>query len=393
MTMKRKKPIPISLYVHIPFCVRKCNYCDFLSAPASEEERRDYVSAVIRELDAVAKEVLDYEAGGLCSHEVSTIFFGGGTPSYLPLGEIQRVMAFIQEHFVVSENGEFTIECNPGTVTKEKLSEYQQAGLNRISFGLQSIHEQELEALGRIHTYEEFVRNYQLARELGFDNINIDLMSQIPYQTYASYAETLLEVLRLSPEHISAYSLILEEGTPFGDDPEWEKLLPNEAVDRKMYANTKNLLKVHGYERYEISNYAKPGYESRHNLCYWSDGMYLGVGIGAASYFHRERFTNIRDIEEYKLHAGNPALLRADRRTLDWQERMEEFMFLGLRKTKGISIEEFEHKFQKNFYQIYGAVTEHYASQGLMIYEKDRVALTDAGIDVSNMILADYLLD
>ena len=274
MSMKR-----LELYVHIPFCERKCEYCDFLSFSADDGEKRAYVAQLADEIRAQGENYRDYL--------VSSIFIGGGTPTTLSGIWILEIMNTVRESFIVATDAEITIECNPGTLSKSKIMHIKKAGINRISFGLQSSIEEELKALGRIHTYKGFLQSYQLAREFGFTNINVDLMSGLPYQTIDSYKTTLKRVCELKPEHISAYSLIIEPGTPFFDkygSGEETALLPDENEDRSMYAITKAVLKEHGYERYEISNYAKPGRECRHNIGYWTGVSYLGLGVGASGY-------------------------------------------------------------------------------------------------------------
>ena len=294
VAITKKKELEI--YIHIPFCVRKCAYCDFLSGPAAPEEQKAYVQALIKEIRAAAC----YRS----RYEVTTIFFGGGTPSLLAGEQLDEIMRTIKESFPIREDAEITMEMNPGTANREKLKAYRQAGINRLSIGLQSANNQELKILGRIHTFETFLETYQMAREEGFDNINVDLMSALPGQTETSYEETVQKVLTLAPEHISSYSLIIEEGTPFfewygkgetGNMPE----LPDEDTERCMYRRTKELLEEAGYYRYEVSNYALPGKECRHNIGYWERKDYLGFGIGAASLLEENRFSNVRDRSVY----------------------------------------------------------------------------------------------
>ncbi|MCD8131901.1 MAG: radical SAM family heme chaperone HemW [Lachnospiraceae bacterium] len=278
----------LSLYVHIPFCVKKCLYCDFLSAPAPEEVQERYLAKLCEEVRRKAPRFQEYR--------VRTVFFGGGTPTAVKPESLCRVLGTIREVFSVDSDAEISLECNPGTASQEALREYRRAGFNRISIGLQSADEELLKALGRIHTYEQFLQTYGWAREAGFENINVDLMSALPGQTPEQYEDTLYRVLALKPEHISAYSLIVEEGTPFAS---MELDLPTEEVDRLMYQRTEEILKGFGYERYEISNYALPGRECRHNLVYWQRGAYLGLGLGAASFYDHIRYKNISDLSVY----------------------------------------------------------------------------------------------
>ena len=322
----------MELYIHIPFCIRKCAYCDFLSRPADEKTQDLYMKALLREVELTGelhkKSVEDVISrwgdldGDICHSEiVDTIFIGGGTPSVVDPHWILRLMEQVRSSFVVAKNAEITMEANPGTLTADKLGLYRQAGINRLSIGLQSTDDGELVRLGRIHTYAEFLHNYRLAREAGFTNINIDLMSALPGQTVKSYEETLHRVIALEPEHISAYSLIIEEGTPFGErygqgeereddhtdesdygaDRQCRDLwkLPTEEEDRQMYHLTKDILAEAGYYRYEISNYARDGYACRHNVGYWTGVPYLGLGLGAASYYKGQRFSNTRNMGEY----------------------------------------------------------------------------------------------
>ena len=370
---------PLELYIHIPFCIQKCLYCDFRSAPSTKEERQEYVLELCRQIRTYRKTAGDY-------HIVS-IFVGGGTPSILEGEQIRGIFGAIRETFVVDEDAEITIEMNPGTVTEEKLKVYREAGIDRLSIGLQSAENEELKILGRIHTYEEFLDTYRLAREMGFGNVSVDLMSAIPGQTAAGWEKTLRKVAGLRPEHISAYSLIIEEGTPFyekygkarddadalRDDP-----LPDEEEERQMYRSTKKILGEYGYQQYEISNYALPGYECRHNLGYWERTEYRGYGLGAASLLGQVRYTNQTELTEYL--KGNT---RGTSEPLTEQAVREEYFFLGLRKTDGVPL---------------GAYGAHYeelikklTAQQLLEERDGRIRLTDRGIDVSNYVLAQFL--
>lgn len=420
----------LELYIHIPFCVRKCAYCDFLSFPSGEEERERYVERLTEEIE---------EAGAVSEGYVATaIFFGGGTPSVLTPKQTERILNAVKKSFYVAEDAEITTEVNPGTADREKLEAWRQAGINRLSFGLQSTENRELQYLGRIHTMEDFLESYRAAREAGFENINIDLMSALPGQTVSSWEKTLRTVVSLQPEHISAYSLIIEEGTPFcqlfGEDrdaAEEKKRrqslgipeLPDEDAERRMYYDTERILGEAGYHRYEISNYAKPGYECRHNKGYWTGTEYLGLGLGASSYINirrekgeaakisasgkesgdrrqLERRSNVRDFKTYlsltrdDFRAGRQI---EERELLTNQAMMEEFMFLGLRLTEGISEMEFFRRFSCALETVYGDVLEKLAGQELMErYEREGAAfwrLTKRGIDVSNCVLAEFLME
>ena len=325
----------LELYIHIPFCVRKCAYCDFRSAPAGREVQAQYVDRLLEEIQKAAPLAEDYE--------VVSAFFGGGTPSILPEEEIGRVMDLLHRQFDWKADAEVTIEANPGTVDGRKLDAYRSFGINRISFGLQSADNEELQKLGRIHTWEQFLESYESARAAGFTNINVDLMSALPGQTRKSWQETLQKVLVLNPEHISAYSLIIEEGTPFyekyADHPE---LLPPEDEERQMYYDTKRILAEQGYERYEISNYARKGYACRHNLGYWSRRDYKGFGLGASSLLNSVRSTVQEDLTEYL--RGNFA---GSNEHLSEQDIREEYFFLGLRKMEGVDPGPYREHYEK----------------------------------------------
>lgn len=388
----------LAIYVHIPFCVRKCDYCDFLSAPATKREREAYVRALGQEIRNFAGE----NGSCLSGYEVCSVFFGGGTPSLLAADHLTGILGILRGCFCVREDAEITVECNPGTVTQEKLVEYCRAGVNRLSLGLQSADAGELRLLGRIHTWEDFLFTYRLARKTGFGNINVDIMGALPGQTVASYEGTLRQVLALRPEHISAYSLIIEEGTPFYERYGGEtaggafpagQCLPNEDAEREMYARTGELLQKEGYLRYEISNYALPGRECRHNICYWERTEYIGFGIGAASLFRGCRLDNERDISVYESRAEQGLGVCARKTRLSRRECMEEFMFLGLRMMRGVSREAFLRQFGQEMDAVYGAVLKKYLGLGLLKETNGRVFLTERGIDVSNAVFCDFLLD
>ena len=340
-----------------------------------------------------------YDLAGM--YHVSSIFIGGGTPSILETQQMRSIFDAIRATFPIDSDAEITVEVNPGTVDKLKLMAYRNVGINRLSIGLQSTDDQELKMLGRIHTYKDFLDTYTLAREVGFQNINVDLMSGIPFQTLGGWEDTLKKVAELGPEHISAYSLIIEEGTPFGErygSEEGRKLLPDEDSEREMYHETKRFLKDCGYERYEISNYAKPGRECRHNIGYWNRTDYLGIGLGASSLIDPMRWKMTSDLSDYLecgKNQGDFANLREEVQTLRVSERMEEFMFLGLRLTKGIELQTFEHQFGKSFWDVYQDAADKLFSEQLLCLDesKKNLRLTDYGVDVSNYALAEFLLD
>ena len=391
----------LSLYIHIPFCVRKCGYCDFLSAPADEKARDRYVQALLMEIER-------YQGTETADRKIKTLYIGGGTPSILSVDQLDCIMQKIKYTFNFCDDIEASMEMNPGTASKEKCRALYQMGINRLSIGLQSTNDMELKTLGRIHSYEDFINTYTWCREDGFQNINVDLMAALPYQIVESYTTGLRKIIRLAPEHISAYSLILEEGTPF-----YQKYnsgcypLPDEEQERLMYRETEQILAQAGYERYEISNYAKKGYACRHNLVYWQGGDYLGLGLGSSSYMDGVRFHNTTDFNTYV----NQGAYVEDREELSVQAKMEEFMFLGLRVMAGVSGTEFEKRFGKTMEDVYGDVLRKHEEEGLLQIERkedrkeaaaaepakgktniEKVMLTTNGVDVSNYVFADFLL-
>lgn len=400
----------VALYIHYPFCVKKCNYCDFLSAPADDDTRIRYLKALEREIKSYRMPVKSDQGAILpckddncdCStgirlpekFSVDTIYIGGGTPSIMTPGQLAELMDALRNSFDVDPDAEISIECNPGTADLEKLTDFRSTGVNRISIGVQSMNDDELRILGRIHSSSDAIRIIRNAREAGFDNINCDLMSAVPRQTCESWRDTLNKVADFGIEHISAYSLIIEEGTPFYDNC---PSLPDEDSEREIYYMTKEILASSGYERYEISNYAKPGMECRHNIGYWTGHDYLGLGIGAASLINGRRFTDIRDIrkyisffENYNYETGIHGI-HENIEKLSINDRMEEFMFLGLRMTKGVSTSDFRARFGKTIEEVYGTVIKRQLELGLITDRNDRIALTDYGTDVSNSVMAEYM--
>ena len=375
----------MELYLHMPFCVRKCAYCDFLSFPTDQETQNLYTRRLREDIDAMGKKYGDIP--------VDTIFIGGGTPSVPDSALIVGIMEHVRKAFHVAEGAEISMEANPGTVTREKLTDYRRAGINRLSFGLQSANDRELKLLGRIHTWEEFLESFHLARECGFTNINIDLMSALPGQTRESWKDTLKRVTDLNPEHISAYSLIIEDGTPFGEkygSEEGRKLLPDEDSEREMYHETKRFLRDCGYERYEISNYAKPGRACRHNIGYWTGLPYLGLGLGASSYMDGCRFAVNSDMKQYL--EEKPGMF-TDVEKLTKKDMEEEFFYVGLRMTAGVSLPEFERRFGVSAKDVYPGLMEMFVEEKAAVFQGDRFVLTDYGLDVSNYIMAQFLQD
>ncbi len=437
----------LGIYIHIPFCVHKCIYCDFLSSPADEETKKRYVNAIIKEI-YLTKEGRDSKAhthkllmdnndgigqgsigqGSIGKKDIVTsIFIGGGTPSVIDALDIKAIIESVRDNYNVSEAAEITIECNPGTLDMTKIEIYREAGINRISFGLQSTSNSELKLLGRIHTYEQFVENYKLARKAGFDNINIDLMSALPGQTIESYRSVLKKAISLETEHISVYSLIIEEGTRLSDNIDRFPPIPSEEDDRYMYHMTKDILAVAGYGQYEISNYARKGYECRHNIKYWERCNYIGFGIGAASLYGEKRYTNISDIRQYMdillgdeddvsqnmeyLSQGIEYVskniecvsqnidveqrieaIRTDVEKLSREDEMSEYMFLGLRKTAGIDIADFKEKFGCDISKIYDKPIKDNIASGLLVHKGNRLYLSQRGIDISNTVMSDFIL-
>ena len=383
----------LGIYLHFPFCVKKCSYCDFLSGPADSGTRKAYADALCREIYSFGRE---YGMRETLSRDgkipVDTIFLGGGTPSVMDPEDLSRVMETVFRVFDVLPGVEISMEMNPGTFREEMLA-FVKKYINRVSLGLQSADDRELQMLGRIHTYSEFESCYGTLRDAGISNINVDLMSAIPGQTLASWERSLDRVLRLRPEHMSCYSLIVEEGTPFYALYEDGRLdLPGEDEEREMYYLTKRLLETYGYHRYEISNYARPGFECRHNIRYWRRSPYVGFGIGAASLLDETRWSNTRDLQEYLSGSGSLRDIREDVQNLSISEQMEEFMFLGLRMMEGVSCVDFAKAFDCNLDSVFGEVCAHLISEGLLAREGDRYKLTARGIDVSNSVLAEFLL-
>ena len=384
---------PIGLYIHFPFCVKKCSYCDFLSGPADSGTKKAYADALCREIVSFGREcgTLDAISEGE-KIPVDTIFLGGGTPSVMNPPDLVRVMETVRGTFDVLPDAEISMEMNPGTFTEEMLA-FVKNYINRVSLGLQSADDSELRVLGRIHTFGEFKKCFDALRDAGVANINVDLMSAIPGQTLTSWESSLTRVLGMRPEHISCYSLIIEDGTPFSDLFEKGRLdLPDEDEEREMYYTTEKLMNAHGFHRYEISNYALPGRECRHNVRYWRRAPYVGFGIGAASLLDETRWNNTRDLQRYLSGSRSLSDIREETQILSVREQMEEFMFLGLRMMEGVSVADFAEKFGCELDSVYGGVCQRLISEGLLFLEGDRYKLTSRGIDISNSVLAEFLL-
>lgn len=442
----------LSIYIHIPFCKQKCIYCDFLSfGDCSYTMQKEYVNALLQEIKAYEEIAAGYF--------VKSIFIGGGTPSYIDADWIAKILDVVRDTFLVKENAEITIEGNPDSLSKEKLAVYKEAGVNRLSIGLQSANADSLKRLHRVHNFDQFVAAFMNARQVGFQNINVDIMSALPGEGIDDYVFTLAKVVSMNPEHISAYSLMVEEETPLARDESLLNLLPSEEQDRQMYSRTKTLLRSSGYERYEISNYCKKGYECQHNITYWTGGEYLGVGLGASSYLKVDlsdeeskwiRFHGVENLNEYIGRFSNCTGMMEDGYTnlyhemetyslyeeerlyegyydqgtskqaqqhlqeyrqleenvllefirdyykdlyfLKRKEQMEEMMFLGLRMMKGVSADDFQKRFQTSVFTIYKDVIERNTKRGLIFVENGRIFLSDMGIDVSNVVMADFML-
>lgn len=364
------------LYIHIPFCIKKCKYCDFNSFSACQKEEDAYLSALFLEMQKYRGEAVD------------TIFIGGGTPTSLSPEQLESLLKNIRNTFVLSKNYEFTIEANPKTLDKEKLEVLKKYGVNRLSIGVQSFNDNELIKLGRVHTGLEAEETINLAKEY-FDNISIDLMCSIPDQTKESFLKNLEKACSLNPTHISCYSLILEEGTPLYDEAEKGNLnLPDEDTEREIYDIACHEMEKHGYLQYEISNFAKSGFESRHNTKYWSCDEYIGIGLSAHSYLDGIRFSNTDDFSSYI----KGEFLSGEREVLSKEDKMSEFMFLGLRMTKGISKTEFRNRFSENLEEVFEKPLLKFKKMGMIEEENDTIRLLKKAISVSNQILCEFIL-
>ncbi|HII4442363.1 TPA: radical SAM family heme chaperone HemW [Clostridium perfringens] len=374
----------ISLYIHIPFCAQKCLYCDFPSFARKDHLRKAYIEALNKEIISLREKHNNLE--------INTIFIGGGTPSVLEADELECLLKEVAK-LNMAKDIEYSMECNPGNLTEEKLEVMKKYGVNRISMGLQAKQDNLLKGLGRIHNYKTFKENFLLARKVGFNNINVDLMFGLPNQRLNEWEETLREIISLEPAHISAYSLIIEEGTAFYNLYENDKLkLPTEEEERKMYHLAKKILEENGFNQYEISNYAKEGKECRHNLAYWNMDNWIGVGSAAASYINGKRIKNISSVEKYINSINEKREAVEEIINNSKNDNMEEFMFMGLRKINGIDENEFKNRFSMNINDVYGEILNKYIDEGLLIRESGRIFLSEKGIEISNIIMADFLL-
>ena len=385
----------IGIYVHIPFCKQKCYYCDFKSYANKEELIEKYIKWLKYEIKEVGEgNKLDYENDLDELVTVKTIYIGGGTPSYLDSKYIKEIIEEIRENFKLADKVEITIEVNPGTVNKTKLLDYINSGINRISIGLQSTDNELLKRIGRIHKYEDFLQTYNMAREVGFKNINVDLMLALPGQTIAKLEKGLKQVIDLQPEHISLYSLIIEDGTKIEKMLKNNEItLPDENIERKMYWETKKVLEEAGYIHYEISNFAKEGYKSEHNWNCWSQKEYMRFGVAAHSYTNDVRFSNIDSIEEYieNYEQGNVTDNFVFHEKQTQSSKMKEYMMLGLRKIEGISIQEFKNKFVGNPLYIYRKELQKLVEEELIEIELDKIKLTKKGLDFANIVWEEFI--
>ncbi len=378
----------IGIYIHIPFCKQKCYYCDFVSYTNKEQEIREYIDCIIKEIQSY--EIKDYN--------VTTIYIGGGTPSFIDGSYIKELMKILKDKLVCNKTKwkdiEITIEINPGTITLQKLKCYIEAGINRISIGLQSTNDSLLKQIGRIHTYEEFLDTYKMARKVGFKNINIDFILGLPSQTIQDLKDTIEKAVKLNPEHISVYSLIVEENTKIEKLINEGKLkLPEKELERQMYWYVKNKLELNGYNHYEISNFAKKGKESRHNKNCWEQKQYIGIGAAAHSYLNNERYSNIENLESYinNIKLGNIEKNKIVHEIQNIEDTEKEYMLLGLRKIEGISINRFKEKFGENPIYIFRKELDKLVTDGLIEIDLDKIKLTNKGLDLANLAFEEFV--
>ena len=385
----------IGLYVHIPFCKSKCLYCDFVSFANKNDMVERYIECVKKEIIQYATENKTMSEHGLePKFIVKTIYIGGGTPSYIDEDYIVQIMETIKHNFEVKEDAEITIEVNPGTASKDKLEAYKKCGINRLSIGLQSTQNKILKNIGRIHTYEEFIITYAHAREAKFKNINVDLMINLPGQTLEDVKDSIKRIINLKPEHISVYSLIVEDNTPIKTLLEMHCLeLASDEVERQMYWYVKETLEKNKYHQYEISNYAKEGHESKHNMDCWNQKEYIGVGLNASSFLDNKRYSNISALEQYitniEQNEMNKNLILEE--TLNEESKMNEYMMLGLRKIAGVNIQEFKNTFNVNPIVRFCKPLEKLTKEGLVQIDENSIKLTNKGIDLANLVWEEFV--
>lgn len=388
----------LGIYIHIPYCKQKCYYCDFISYTNSSLVEK-YVKALIQEL----------EKYDLNTFNVTTIYIGGGTPSYIKSEYIVKILNFIKQKLLKSNNQtkfediEITLEANPGTVDRKKLEDYRNCGINRLSIGLQTTNNVLLKKIGRIHTYEEFLETYKLATNIGFKNINVDLMLGLPNQTINDLKNSLNDIIKLNPNHISVYSLIIEEGTKINDMlTKGELELPNEEIERQMYWYVKNKLELNGYNHYEISNFAKKGQESRHNINCWKQKEYIGIGVAGHSYLDGIRYSNCLKVEDYIENMNNlknplieikntESKIYEIEEIQSLEDKKKEFMLLGLRVIDGVCISEFKEKYVDNPIFVYRKELEKLVNQNLIVIDRNNIRLTNKGLDFANLVWEEFI--
>lgn len=379
----------LGLYIHIPFCKQKCYYCDFVSYAKNEKFFERYIEALLEEMNNF------FDNNDI---EIKTIYIGGGTPSIIDAKYIEKIMNFFKEKDLLKKTKEITIEVNPGTVDEEKIKCYKKAGINRLSIGLQSTDDNMLKKIGRIHCYKDFLNTYKFAKEAGFDNINVDIMIGLPKQKISDVKNTLEKIINLEPEppkHISVYSLIVEENTPIEkmiNDGTLE--LPDEENERNMYWYVKNFLELNGYNHYEISNFAKDGYESIHNSDCWKQKEYIGFGVAAHSFIDDVRFGNTSNLDEYLRNCENKDFENnriIDEIEKDLFSKEQEFMLVGLRMIDGVSIQEFKNKFGENPIFVFKSELSKLVEDGLLMVDFDRIKLTNRGLDLANLVWEEFV--
>ncbi len=372
----------LGIYIHIPFCSQKCKYCDFASFDNQFDKEDLYIENLIKEIELFDKSI----------YIVETVFIGGGTPSVLKPQNILK-LGKVLESFEFSENLEFSVECNPCSINEEKFKAFKTIGVNRISFGLQSYNDEILKIIGRVHNVEMFEKAFGLARKIGFDNINVDIMFNLPTQTVDSFTKTLESVTKLEPEHISAYGLIIEEDTPFYSMVENGVIeMPDEDLDREMYELCETYLKEKGYNKYEISNYAKEGKECRHNLKYWERENYIGFGLNSHSMINNTRFCNSSNFSDFLKEDFYEKSCCLEKEEVTQQQQIEEYVFLGLRLTKGLKVKKLEEMFNINFYDIYKEVIDKFTKDELLTFDGEVLKLTNKGVSISNYVLSEFLM-
>ena len=378
----------LGIYIHIPFCMQKCLYCDFVSYINKSECVKEYINCMIKEIQSY-----DFK-----KYNITTIYIGGGTPSFIESDYIKEIINVIQNKLEKNdtrwEDIEITIEVNPGTVTLEKLNDYKTVGINRISLGLQATQDRLLKQIGRIHNYKDFLEAYELLKRLGFNNINVDLMIGLPNQSIKDLKESLEKIIKLNPNHISVYSLIIEDGTPISKLLDEEKIkLPDEEIERQMYWYVKNKLELNGYNHYEISNFSKKGKESKHNLNCWKQKQYIGIGAAAHSYFKDIRYSNTNNIEEYikNIKENNIEKNRKIEEKQTIEDKKNEFMMLGFRMIEGVNIADFKAKFVDNPLYVYREKIKKLTDEGLIEVDLNNIKLTNKGLDLANVVFEEFI--